>query len=60
MSFALIYWILMLLWFVFGLWSNWPAQGTQGGAVPPNGRTVLLFVLLLILGWKVFGAPIHS
>jgi hypothetical protein len=56
MSFALIYWILMLVWLVFGLWSNWPVSG----GVRPLGNTLLLFILLVLLGWKVFGAPVHS
>ena len=58
MSFALIYWILMLLWLVFGIWINWPAGGPAN--VKPLGGTLLLFILLVLLGWKVFGAPIHS
>lgn len=53
MSFGLIYWVLMLIWLVFGVWSSWPNQKMVGG-------NVLLFVLLLLVGWKVFGAPIHS
>lgn len=57
MSFALCYWILMLLWLVFGLWSNWPATGN---AFRPLGGTLLLFILLVLIGWKVFGAPIHT
>ncbi len=59
MTFALAYWILMLIWLVFGLWSNWPATPASGG-FRPLGGTVLLFVLLVILGWKTFGAPIHQ
>ena len=57
MSFALVYWILMLLWLIFGLWSNWPAGPATA---KPLGGTLLLFILLVILGWKVFGPPIHS
>ncbi len=53
MTFGLAYWILMLIWLVFGLWSNWPNQKMTGG-------TILLFILLVLLGWKVFGPPIHS
>lgn len=53
MSFGLIYWILMLLWLVFGLWSSWPNYKASGG-------NLLLFILLLLLGWKVFGPPVHS
>lgn len=55
MSIALVYWILMLLWLVLGFAFgpapfNWRATG-------PN---LLLFILLVLLGWKTFGAPIHG
>lgn len=54
MTLGLLYWILMLLWLVFGLWTNWPL------GVRPAGGHLLLFILLLILGWQVFGAPIKG
>jgi len=54
MSFALCYWILMLIWLVFGLWANGVTN------VKASGGTVLLFILLVLLGWKVFGPPIHN
>ena len=57
MSFGLVYWILMLLWLVFGLWAAWPLSGTNTKLV---GGNLLLFILLVLLGWKVFGPPIHS
>jgi hypothetical protein len=57
MPFGLIFWILMLLWLVFSLaWNfNW------GGIAPhgPLGNSLLLFVLFLLLGWQVFGAPVR-
>ena len=53
MSFGLLYWILMLIWLVFGMWSIWPNYKLGGG-------TLLLFILLVLVGWKVFGAPVHS
>ncbi len=56
MTFALAYWILMLIWFVFGCWSNWPISKASVG---PIGGSVLMFVLLTLLGWAVFGAPLH-
>ena len=53
MSFALCYWVLMLVWLVFGLWTSWPnVRGSAGN--------VLLFILLTLVGWRVFGAPLHS
>jgi hypothetical protein len=58
MTFALIFWIIMLLWLLFALaWnSGWPGVAQYG----PWGNSVLLFVLFLLLGWKVFGAPVHG
>jgi hypothetical protein len=59
MSIGLIFWILMLIWFVFGLVWNWPGGGAVG-PWGPIGNTILLFILFLLLGWKIFGAPIHG
>ncbi len=53
------YWILMLLWLVLGVVGVWPRTG-QPINKPIVGGSLLLFILLLLLGWKVFGAPIHS
>jgi hypothetical protein len=53
MSLGLAFWIIMLLWLVLGIWWAWPSHYVVGG-------NVMLFILLAILGWKVFGAPIHS
>jgi len=44
----------MLIWLVFSLWASWPQGLKQGGG------NLLLFILLLLLGWKVFGQPLHS
>ena len=42
MTLGLAYWILMLVWLAFGLWSNgWK----------PTGGNVLLFLVLALLGW---------
>ena len=53
MSMGLVFWILMLIWLVFGLWHNWPNYPLVGG-------NLLLFILIGLLGWKIFGAPIHG
>lgn len=53
MAIGLMFWILMLLWLVLGLWWTWPNYHLVGG-------NLLLFILLLLLGWKVFGPPIHG
>lgn len=58
MSLGLVFWILMLVWLVFGIWSAWPT--IKEGGIKNSGGTLLLFILLLVLGWKTFGAPIHG
>lgn len=59
MSVSIAYWVLMLIWLVFGLATNWPGRGffgPYGGVV----NSLLLFVLFVLLGWHVFGAPIYG
>jgi hypothetical protein len=58
MSIGLVFWILMLFWLVFGIWSNWPQ--INSGQYAPFGGNLLLFILLLLLGWHAFGAPIRG
>jgi len=53
MTLGLAYWIVMLIWLVFGLWHSWPQPY-------PTAGNIILFILLLLLGWKVFGAPLHG
>lgn len=56
MTLGLCFWILMLIWAVFGL-------AVWNGAVGPYGNighTLLLFVLLMLLGWHAFGPPLHG
>lgn len=53
MTFALLFWVLMLLCLLSMVWGGWPL--TKASA--PN---LLLFILLLLLGWRVFGAPVHG
>ena len=57
MSLALVFWVIMLIWLIFALaWNAGWATGTYG----PLGNSLLLFILFVLLGWKVFGAPIHG
>ena len=57
MSLQLLFWILMLIWLIFGLAYN---GGYLAGPYGPWGNTILLFILFLILGWQVFGQPIQG
>jgi len=54
---GLMFWILMLLWFVFGLF--WHFSPGVVGAYGPLGSTILLFLLFFLLGWKTFGSPVQ-
>lgn len=56
MSMGLIFWIIMLIWLLFGFFS-WTGYF---GAHLMWGGSVMLFVLLGLLGWKVFGAPVRG
>ena len=57
MSLSLLFWIIMLVWLVFGLWQNY----VPGQAYPfaRAGGNLLIFVLLGLLGWQVFGPAIR-
>lgn len=55
MSFTLIFWVLMLFWVLYGLWGWW-APGNPNWM---HGNSLFLFILFLLLGWRVFGAPVH-
>ncbi len=53
MSMGLAFWIIMLVWLVFGIWYSWPNHAMVGG-------NLIIFVLFGLLGWHAFGAPIHG
>ena len=53
MPLSILFWVLMIVWMVFGYIGRpanqpwyWPGQ-------------IIVFVLLAILGWQVFGAAIR-
>jgi hypothetical protein len=56
MTRGLIFWILMLIWFVFML----AAFGGFVGRYGAEGNNLLLFILFLLLGWQVYGAPVRG
>lgn len=57
MPMGILFWVIMLLWFIFGLWWNWRPEG--GPNFAPLGGHVLLFLLFMLLGWRVFGPPLQ-
>ena len=55
MTLGLAYWVLMLIWLVFGLLLHFGYVAGPWAGV----NIILLFVLFVLLGWQVFGPPIH-
>jgi hypothetical protein len=56
MTLGLCFWILMTIWAVFGLLVHF---AVVAGVYAFSGNAVLLFVLFALLGWGVFGPPLH-
>jgi len=55
MTKGLAFWILMLLWLVLGLAWHFGFYGF----VAAWGVAIIPFLLLLLLGWQVFGPPLR-
>jgi hypothetical protein len=53
MSIGLIFWVIMLVWLLFGFYNNRAALG------PWIGAALFEWVLFALLGWAVFGPAIH-
>lgn len=56
MPLGIAFWVIMIVWFVFGLVLHAGIIAVAWGATVSS---VLLFVLFAILGWQVFGPVIH-
>jgi len=58
MPISFIYWFLMLLQIIFGMWWGWsqPAPARYGIA----GGGIVTFLLFLLIGLKIMGAPISG
>ena len=50
MSKGLIFWVLMIIWAVFGVLRNQTSDARFGW-----GGDILEFVLFFLLGWAIFG-----
>lgn len=57
MTIGLLFWILMVVWALFGLWRGWT---TPPSPPYPLAGDLLLFILLLLLGIAAFGWPIKA
>ena len=55
MNIGLLFWVVMVVWLLFGFYANWPA----GGHGTSLGAHLIVWVLFALLGWAVFGPAIH-
>lgn len=55
MQLSMVFWVLMIFLLLMGVWGSFPLSGSNAR---PAANSVLLFILLLILGFAAFGAPI--
>jgi uncharacterized membrane protein len=57
MPIGILFWVLMVISLFFSVWSNY----TPGQPFPVRnwGGGLLVFILLAILGWKVFGSIVQ-
>ncbi len=60
MNIGTLFWVLMILWLIFGLFVFWPTSTVGVVAYGPIGVNVLLWVLLGLLGWKAFGPMLRA
>ena len=56
MTLGLAYWVLMLVWLVSGVAIHFGFVGVAYA----TANVLLLFILFLLLGWQVFGAPLRK
>lgn len=59
MTIGVLFWILMLLWLLFGLYTSWSASPGRPGYVLIGGH-LLTFILFFLIGWRIFGPPVHG
>ncbi len=58
MPMGILFWVIMLLWLLFGLYGARPAAGQQWN-YGLLGGTLMEFILFMLLGWKTFGPPLQ-
>ena len=58
MTIGFCFWLIMLFWLLFGFY--WHGTDFRGGNYGPMGGNLLLFLLLFLVGWRVFGFPIQG
>jgi hypothetical protein len=58
MSIGLLFWLIMVIWLVLGIFRAWPGAPTDPRL--DIGGSLLEFILFFLLGWGVFGFIVHN
>jgi len=58
MPIGMFFWLLMVIWLLFGPGYGFYAETPNRKLV--NGGNLLLFILLFLVGWKLFGFAVHG
>ena len=53
MTLAILFWVIMVFWLLFIIGSNWPPKGQLAGQL-------IVWVVIAIVGWQVFGPVVHK
>jgi hypothetical protein len=58
MTLSILFWVLYIVFLIFSLWTGYVPD--QPYPFTRWGGSVVIFILVGILGWAVFGAPVHG
>jgi len=57
MNLSLLFWVIYIISLIFGVWTNWPPEANKA---KPLGLSLIIFILIGLLGWQVFGPAVHK
>ncbi len=57
MQLPVLFWVIYIISLLFSLWSHWPLGPTNAR---PFGGWIVLFILIGLLGWEVFGSAVKK
>ena len=55
MTIGFIVWLILILWLLFGAGMAWPRADRYG-----FGSNLVLWVLLALIAWSVYGSPLKG
>jgi hypothetical protein len=59
MDLQLLFWVLYIITLILSCWMGWPDGAPTRATMRPLGGALIVYILIGILGWAVFGPAIH-